>query len=438
MASSEKPDFIEIDEKTPSAKLTEGTDAAADEPDAAAVSAETDLAAVSAETEGAGDKAFSADVKSRLPAGSMNDGPPSEKKGLPINRPMRKLPFGSVTFIGLLVAISACGNQIDELRKQTLITLSSKLYMNGKGYVESVADLSNMYRFRNDSKADAATLNKGIAVLALNNQDKGAKGAYLRLRLAQIAGQDGQIDEAKSLATKALSMIEAGGTYVPYDLPLALSGLAWRLDDYWEYKTALALNLKANELWPTNRPNYRSHVRYTIGFEYNRLGQFDKAEPFLKQALLQSLSWGDDDDNVRRFLQLGISQAGQKKYAEADTNLNSALRMQRNLTRSKRDTLLAEINTELGKVRAAQGDTLMARKYLEQAAETLKTKRRASYHYLQNQYALANLYRDIGEKNLAMPIYDQLILRLRDGEHGPDIKDVERDRDLLRDQSGGK
>lgn len=423
MASSEKPDFIEIDEKAPSVKLTEGSDAPLQ----------------SGETDGASGEKPEPKLRpaSMPPAGSMNDdGVP--KKLPPANRPLRKLPFGAVAFVGLLVAISICGSKVDEARKQTLVTLASKFYINSQGFVETVSDLSWFYRQNRDLPAAKAALNRGIADLALNNQDIGAKGALLRLRLAQIAYQEKDEEEGRSLAITALSMINKGGSYVPYETPILLYQTAWDLDNYWDYKTALPLNLKAIELWPNNRPNYRSSVQYDIGFEFNRLKQFDKAEDYLKQALSRSLAWGDDEDNVRRFLQLGISQLGQKKYAEAETNLNSALRMQQNLSRRKKDSMLAQIYSELGKVREEQGDTLMARKHLEQAAAILKNKSNASYFYLNNQHALANLYRDIGEMNLAKPIYENLLARLRDGERGPDLKDVERDFDLLREKMGGR
>lgn len=436
MASSEKPDFIEIDEKTPSVKLTEGPDASDSSGKTAGADNEKSSGAQSAAAETTGPRpAFS------LAQGAQNHYANGDnavaKKVLPVNRPMRKLPFGPVTFIGLLVVLSTFGNQIDEMRKQTLAALAGKLYLNSQGYVETVSDLSWFYRQNRNLPAAKAALNKGLATLAANDQDKGAKGALLRLRLVSIAFQEKDEEAGRALANTALSMINKGGTYVPYETPLLLYLAAWNLDNYWDYKTALPLNLKAIELWPNNRPNYRSSVQYDIGFEYNRLKQYEKAEGYLKQALSQSLSWGDDDDNVRRFLQLGISQLGQKKYPEAETNLNSALRMQQTLSRRKKDTQLAQIYSELGKVRAAQGDLLMARKYLERAAETLKSKRNSAYHYLLNQHALANLYRDIGETNLATPIYESLLSRLRDGERGPDIKDVQRDVDLMRAKTGG-
>ena len=437
MASSEKPDFIEIDEKTPFVELTEGPDASgtAGKTDGAGSDEPLGMVKISAPESTGPRRALSLPQSGQIYSGNDEDAAP--RKVLPVNRPMRKLPFGSVTFIGLLVVIAAFGNRVDEVRKQTLATLASKLYSNSQGYVETVSDLSWFYRQNRNLPAAKAALNKGIAELAANNQDKGAKGALLRLRLASIAFQEKDEVEARNLANTALSMISKGGTYVPYETPLMLYQVAWHLDNNGDYTTALPLNLKAIELWPNNRPIYRSSVQYDIGFEYNRLKQYEKAEGYLKQALSQSLSWGDDDDNVRSFLQLGTSQLGQRKYPEAEINLNSALRMQQNLSNRKRDTQLAQIYSELGKVRAAQGDLLMARKHLEQADETLKTKRSSAYHFLNNQHALANLYRDLGETNLAKPIYESLLSRLRDGERGPDIKDVQRDVDLMRAKTGG-
>jgi tetratricopeptide (TPR) repeat protein len=282
-------------------------------------------------------------------------------------------------------------------------------------------------------------LEKALSDLSSKGEDKGAKGAFVRLKLALLDFQSDNFNSAKSNAFKALDMLRAGGTYVPYETGFLLYEVAWQFDNYWDYTDGVLLHQKALDVWPKERPNYRSDVVADIGFEYNRLKRFDKAESAYKEALNQTLrTQGDSSSNVWRYAQLGQAQIGQKKYMEAEINLNAALGMENRLHRDRKTTHRAQIYTDLGRVKAARGDMKSAQDYFEKSEEILKRKKYESYYYLINQLELANLYRDTGHPEKARPLYGDLLRRLDAGDSGPDRKDVNRELDLLLAQTGGR
>jgi len=79
----------------------------------------------------------------------------------------------------------------------------------------------------------------------------------------------------------------------------------------------------------------------------------------------------------------------------------------------------------------------LAQSYLERSAVILREQKEYGFFYLQNQWALANLYRDNGQFKKARSIYIEVIGRLISGDHGPNLRDVKRDFDILLAQTGG-
>ncbi len=453
MASSDKPDFIEIDQKEAPVKLTTGAETSADgaaEPAAGADSAESKAATPGA----SGSPAHVSEtpkVRSSLPAPSdstpnralhpeMNDDvlAISKKKSLRPGSSMRKLPGGSFIFIGLLAVVCMFGNQLDVMRNQTLTILASGFAVDKPGYVETVVGLSESYAKGRNVAASKQVLDKAMADLASKGEAKGAKGAFILLKLAMLDFSSDNFNDARTTALKALDMLRAGGSYVPYETGFALYDVAWQFDSNWDYKDGVLFNEEARGVWPRERPNYRADMVADIGFEYNRLKQFDKAEHAYKEALNQSARQGDGGRNVWRLSQLGQAQLGQKKYSDAELNLNSALQMESRLHDGKKTTHLAQIYTDLGRVKAALGDMKSAQDYFEKSAKILEKRKDEAYYYLINQLQLANLYRDSGQPEKAKPLYGALLRRLHEGEHGPDLKDVNREFDLLLAQTGGK
>ncbi len=465
MASSGKPDFIEIDEKEAPVELMTGADADVSEPPSAealvgtgAASSVTGSSAPetvpsTSETAPLAPAADPAREVSNFSAPNSTPVPHSkealhpklkddvltiQKKSLPPRNSMRKLPGGAFFFIGLMIAICFWGSRLEEIRNQALTDLASGFLVDQKGFVETVSDLSTSYSQHNNIPAAKRVLEKALSDLSLKGEDKGAKGAYIRLKDAMLDFQSDKFNAAKIRAFEALSMLKSGGTYVPYDMGFLLYDVGWLFDNNWDYKDGVLFNKAALDVWPKERPNYRADVVADIGFEYNRLKQFDKAEVAFKEALNQSLRHGDSGNNVWRYSQLGQAQVGQKKYMEAEINLNAALRMEGRLHQDRKTTHLAQIYTDLGRVKAGLGDMKSAQDYLEKSAKILKKKKNETYYYLINQLELANLYRDTGHPEKARPLYGELLRRLNDGEFGPSRKDVTREFDLLLAQTGGK
>lgn len=450
MASSDKPDFIEIDQKEAPVKLTTGAETSADgaaEPVADAISAETKGA-----TPGASGSPERVSETPKTPSSSptpssnkafhpkMNDDflALGKNKAARPGSSMRKLPGGSFMFIGLLAVVCMFGTQLDVLRNQTLTDLASGFAVDRPGYVETVADLSESYAKGRNVAAAKQVLEKAMADLAAKGEAKGAKGAFILLKLAMLDFNNDNFNDARTTALKALDMLRAGGSYVPYETGFALYDVAWQFDNNWDYKDGVLFNEEARGVWPRERPNYRADMVADIGFEYNRLKQFDKAEQAYKESLNQSARQGDGSRNVWRLAQLGQAQVGQKKYSDAELNLNSALNMENRLHEGRKTTHLAQIYTDLGRVKAGLGDMKSAQDYFEKSAKILERRKNDSYYYLINQLQLANLYRDTGHPEKARPLYGALLRRLHDGEHGPDLNDVNREFDLLLAQTGGK
>ncbi len=446
MASSEKPDFIEFDQQEASVKLKTDShsDAAPDEQSATAsvgataakpattvvsqlVVPEADLQTLSKD-----------DPDIQFNPYIINDLLAVQRRGLLNGRTMRRLPFGSVTFIGLMLIICFFGNSIDEYRKRSLAEITSIFAAEKDGYAETVGDLADSYEFHKKKDEARKAYQKGLADLTLSSVDKGAKGAYLRLKMALFEFRQNNDEEADRLAMKALELIREGGTTVPPETAYLLHDLAEQYENGWNYESAIQLNLQALEVWPHNRPFYRSTVQAKIGFEYNRLKQFDKAETWLRKALDFSRSNGESRANIWRLAQLGQAQIGQKKYKEAEVNLKSALEMQISMFKTQETLHLGQIYADLGRLKVAQGNVPAAQKYFEDAAGIFKEGRYNPYYYLKNAFELANLYRDNGQAGKARLLYEELSRRLNDGEIGPPVKDVDREFDILRLQTGGK
>ncbi len=448
MASSEKPDFIETDEKDAPVKLTTGAEPDVHANSAAQNSIEKPAADVASALRGLLSSPDDSSQKRRQvhvendPATpryrtGATDAPPLPKQPIRTGKSMRKLPGGTFVFLAVLLFVCKFGNQLDEFRNRTLTNLAAGFAIGAPGFVETACDLANSYRAHNNPKAAKAAFEEAIATLAAKGEDKGAQGAFLRLRLANLAIAREQIAEAKTLVRQALDMIGKGGSYIPYETPFELYDLGQEFDNYWDYDQGLALNMQAEALWPNNRPNGRSSVKADMGFELNRLGQYQKAEDWLKQALSQTMKQGITGYNAWRLQQLGQAQLGLKKYMEAEVNLNRALEMNEALDNKGRNLKIAETLIDLGKLKTSKGEMALAQSYLERSAVILREQKEYGFFYLQNQWALANLYRDNGQFKKARSIYIEVIGRLISGDHGPNLRDVKRDFDILLAQTGG-
>ncbi len=115
--------------------------------------------------------------------------------------------------------------------------------------METASDLSNTYYQHNNIPAAKQVLDKVINDLSLRGEDKGAKGAYLRLRYALLDFHSDNFEAAKTRALEALNMFRAGGTYVPYDTGFLLYDVGWQFDNNWDYKDGVLFNKAALEVW---------------------------------------------------------------------------------------------------------------------------------------------------------------------------------------------
>ncbi len=487
MASSDKPDFIEIDQKEAPVNLTTGAEAGPEVGAAAGTGGQAvDLTAVpTAAMQGSSDSPGSdsqRSTSSRTSTASPLLAQPNayfktaynpkinddvlalQKRSMSPGNSMRKLPGGSVTFIGLLVAVCFFGNQLDELRNRTLTDLAKGFAIDNRGFVETVADFGASLRRHRKLDEAKAVYEKSLIDLSVNNQDKGAKGAFIRLKLAEIAFANANAQsaigyaqrstpeetekafqksrdykkEAEDLAQKALEMLRADNSSLLSETPFLLHSVADEFENWSDYQNAIQLNELALEIWGPGSPNRRANVNGSLGFEYLMSKQFEKAEDRLKKSLTWSMRDGNTGYNSWRQSILGRAQVGLKKYMDAEQSLVNARKMHEAFTRKDpdADTDLARIYTDLGRVRAAQGKMAEAQQLFEKSAEILEPKKRRRWDYLRNQLELANLYRDIGQFTKAEDLYADIMGRLYQGDEGPDRKDVKRDWDLLREQRG--
>lgn len=476
MASSDKPDFIEIDQKDAPVRLTEGgiggEDAAGDQ-QSSATADDTGGTARSASTQAAqSNLAHSPSEnpvpdrrsKSALSPRKNDDTVALMKRNTPTGKPMRKVPGGMFAFVGLLAVVCLFGNSIDEMRNRTLADLAKGFAIQNNGYVETVGDLGASLSRHNNLAGAKGAYEKALVDLAANNQDNGPRGAFIRLKLAKIAfananeqsriSHDDEFSredmdkartasakfkaEADGLAKKALEMLKSDHAHVPSEMPFLLFSVADDFDDWFEYGTAIKLNEQALDVWGKGSPNRRSNINAALGFEYLMQKNWQVAEDYLRQSVTWSMRDGANSYNSWRLALLGRAQIGLKKYTEAEVNLSNALKM-RETTKKNRDTKLeiARIYTDLGRIKAAHGNNAQALEFFEKSEKLLKKYPERTWDTMRNQMEMANLYRDMGQFSKAENLYTDVISKLNDGEYGPDRKDLLKELSLLRSLQGG-
>ncbi len=481
MASSDKPDFIEIDQKDAPLKLTEGGLPVAGELCGEVSTAESDVPASSAPASGTPDAAALHTVSPRQSAISSQSVPQKTgstrpelndstialtKKSMPPGKPMRKLPGGPVVFIGLLAVVCMFGNQIDEMRNRTLADLAKRFAIGDRGYVETVGDLgSSLVRHGNLDGAEGA-YEKALLELKAAGQDFGTRGAFLKLKLVEVAFakanrevQTGRLSRKRSerqkhfdkswqykadavpLAKQALEMLSKDRSGKPSELPFLLWYAGDNFEDWYDYGTAIKLNEEALNLWGRGSPNRRSWVNTQLGYEYLRMGESAKAEDVVKQALTFGLRQGTTRQNAWRYSLLARSQVDLKKYAEAESNLSRAVEMWQELEKTGMegnvDLDLARTYTDKGRIKAALGNSSEALSWFKKSEKILREYSNRTYDTMRNQLEMANLYRDTGQYPKAKELYDDIMSRMEGADDPVDRKLVTQDIQLLRRLSGG-
>lgn len=442
MASSEKPDFIETAQKGPTVKLT--TDGSS-----SSLVSEDELppvsASVSVSQQNSRQNSQQAAPSSVSPANetSASNFPPENNDVIALRRREKggkKLPIlpGGGRTVMLLICICMFGLRIDEMRNSTLTNIATTLFADRAGYVETISDLGNSYQQHHKFDEARKVYENALGSLSLRGLDKGSQGAYLRLKLANLAFDKKDKDGARRIANEALDMLATEDAKMPYDMPFELHELATRFDDWWDYKTGMKLNQKSLEFWPHTRFNYRSFVLADLGLEYSRTKQYDKAEDSYSQSIRQSMRLGAYDFNVWRYIQLAQVQITLRKFSEAELNLSSARKMLSDLKRGNVEFYQSLIATEQGRLAVAQGNMNEAQTYFEKAAALLKDDTYHRYYYLVNQLQMANFFRDTQKFDKAKELYEDLVSRLYDRQPGPAWEDVKHDFGMLKSMMGGR
>lgn len=474
MASSEKPDFIEIAEKETPVKLTTG----------GLFGDESSLPEAGASTQPDATQSNSSQPNSSQPRGNQPNSPltktpisslrPEEKgdgdddsrfKQLPPGNSMSRLPGGTIFFVGLLVAVCFFGNQIDVMRNRTLADLAKSAGIDNRSYVETVGDFSDSLVKVHDFDGAEDALKTAQRTLATDGLDNGAKGAFIRLKLAQIDFTKANEQSALGYATKsdsfrkekfdkarkfevdaeqhakeALDILAKGDAGVNTELPFLLSNVGDQFESWDEYELAIKLNEKALNYWPRDWRNGRSSVDGALGWQNLMAGHAESAEEHLKDALNWSMKKGVTSYNAWRLSILGRSQVEQKKYMDAEVNLARSIEMWDELKKSERvnNVEYARIYTDQGRIKAGLGNTNEAMKLFEKAQAILKKHKHRTFDTMRNELAMANLFRDNGQFSQARDLYSKIIRKIDNGDAGPDRKIVMRDWDLLRRMSGGR
>ncbi|MBX9947689.1 MAG: tetratricopeptide repeat protein [Candidatus Obscuribacterales bacterium] len=473
MASSEKPDFIDSKEKDAPVELTTEGSCSEDLQNCTAESSSAPAPVGDSQRKEQGDEAPSMAVAPQPIATSsfkprvqsQDDFPSLPDRQKSPGKKMRRLPGGSLLFIGLLSAVCFFGNQIDEMRNRTLVDVAKQISPGGRGYVETVGDLGESLLRHKDPDGAKTVYAKAMGALGEKGLDSGAKGAFLRLRLAEVdfynanslaqAGRRSKgsarraaFDEswrfekdAQTSAAGALRMLASDSSGVTTELPFLLSDVAHQFEDWFDYDMAIKLNETALSHWPRRWRNGRAYVDGALGWEYLLAGKPASAEEHLKNSLGWTMRNGSvTNTNAWHLSILGRSQIDLKKYMDAEVNLSHALEMWDELKNSEGDLSIeyARIYTDQGRIKAALGDNNEALKLFEKAEAILKKNRHRTFDTLRNHYAMANFYRDIGQYSKAGELYSAVIGRIDDGKEGPNRAAIMKDWELLRRMSGGR
>ncbi len=123
---------------------------------------------------------------------------------------------------------------------------------------------------------------------------------------------------------------------------------------------------------------------------------------------------------------------------EAEVNLNAALNMENRIHQDRKTSHLAQIYTDLGRMKAGMGDMKSAQDYLEKSAKILKHRKNEAYYYRSINWNSPMFIEipDIQKRQDHCTV--SFCASLNDGDAGPSLKDVNRDFDLLLEQTGGK
>lgn len=473
MASSKKPDFIDSkDKEAPVELTTDGSfsedlqNCAADSPSLPPSVGDTQIEARVDEAKSVASPPQPGPANSFTPRSEFNDDVLAlrDRPKSP-GKQMRRLPGGSMLFIGLLAAVCLFGNQIDEMRNRTLVDVAKKISFGGRGYVETVGDLGKSLLQHHDPDGAKAVYAKAIADLAANGLDSGAKGAFLRLKLAEVdfynanaMAQKGRqsrgrarrtaFDEswhfekdAKISAAQALRMLANDSSGLTAEFPYLLSDAAHQFEDWFDYDMAIKLNETALSHWPRRWRNGRAYVDGALGWEYLLSGKPASAEEHLKSSLGWTMRNGSvTSNNAWNLSILGRSQIDLKKYMDAEVNLSHALEMWDELKSSQGNLSIeyARIYTDQGRIKAALGDNNEALKLFEKSEAILKKHPHRTFDTMRNHYSKANFYRDIGQYSKARDLYSDVIARIDNGDEGPNRDAVMKDWELLRRMSGGR
>ncbi|MGE5815483.1 MAG: tetratricopeptide repeat protein [Acidobacteriota bacterium] len=122
------------------------------------------------------------------------------------------------------------------------------------------------------------------------------------------------------------------------------------------------------------QPELQAEILTAMGRTYRRLGDYDKAQPLLEQALASAISvFGTDHVFVAQALhELGVVLAGKADYAAAATKLERALDLRRTLLGPEHPDVAITLS-ELGRVYQDQGRN-QAAEPLHREALRIRTK----------------------------------------------------------------
>ncbi|MBC7997089.1 MAG: tetratricopeptide repeat protein, partial [Leptolyngbya sp.] len=202
-----------------------------------------------------------------------------------------------------------------------------------------------------------------------------------------------------------------------------------------DYTRAQKIFEKASELFPANQQDDAMDALFHVGYDYNHLGEFSKAQPILQKVVDSKKLYYKDRPKTLRAL--GVAYEGLKNYSLAELYLNQSIDEAVKAWGAVNSNV-AFSQGALGRVKIAQGNKVEGQKLAEYSYKFFAGRRKSNqYDYNDAKLNLANIYRDNGKFAEARGLYDALLKDIADDDYaGPASDFVVRASDLLRKQSG--
>lgn len=342
---------------------------------------------------------------------------------------------------GFLLAAAALGLvatqgiAIEQFRQTTLTEVAFAYGADKPGFVGAVHDLTYFYYWHRKPDVARLVTERAVAHLTAVKQDRGYKEAYLLAGLAAYELNADNTKKGNEVTDQVITALENKRDEIPALLPFELTYLGRALEDKNDYARAQKIFEKASELFPENRQKDALDALFHVGYDYNHLGEFSKAQKILQKVVgSKDLNYRDRPKALRA---LGVAYEGLKEYKLAELNLQKSIDGAYSIFRNARSSV-AFSQIALGRVKNATGDKVKGEQLIKAGFDTFESMR-DDHHYDYNdaKLNLANIYRDNGKFAEARGLYNDLLKEIADHDYaGPQRELVVSASDLLRKQSG--